>query len=315
MEFSVNRMFAFLVALTLTSAAADGQELDAVPRWAVIASGYNYSPDIVYTRANGQDLKLDVISIDPKTKPRPTVLYIHGGGWVNGTKGNTTLAALPFLARGMDVVNIDYRVASDSLAPAAVEDCRCALRWVYRHAKDYGFDTTKIVVAGESAGGHLALTTAMLDASAGFDNACPVQEGDEPLKAAAVVSYSGPTDVAELLEGPHQQWFALMWFGSLPDRARLARRLSPLSYVRPGLPPIILAHGDRDPYVPYEQAMHLHEALDRIGDPNQLITVAGPTHGWALEIEWAVQQQMFNALEKYGILPRNSTVGADRPLR
>ena len=64
----------------------------------------------------------------------------------------------------MNTINIDYRLAEDSLAPAAVEDCRCALRWVYRHAKEYGFDTNKIVVAGESAGGHLALMTAMLDA-------------------------------------------------------------------------------------------------------------------------------------------------------
>ena len=303
--------FIFLATLTLTSLGAYGQNPDAVSQWTITASGYSYYPDIVYTRANGRDLKLDVISIDPKNEPKPTLLYIHGGGWVNGKKGNTTLAALPFMAKGMDVVNIDYRLADDALAPAAVEDCRCALRWVYRHAKDYGFDTTKIVVAGESAGGHLALTTAMLDAKDGFDNACPQQEGDALLRPAAVVSYSGPADVVDLLEGPHQQWFALMWFGSLSDRLELARRLSPLTYVRPKLPPIILAHGDRDPYVPYEQALRLHESLDRIGDPNQLITVAGPMHGWALEIDRNVQQQVLEALEKYGILP----TGADKPAR
>jgi acetyl esterase/lipase len=296
------RRILLIACLALSSIVAYSQQSDPVFQWAVTASGHSFYPDIVYKKANGHDIKLDVIAIEPLTVPKPTLLYIHGGGWVNGKKGNTTLAPLPYLARGMNTVNIDYRLAEDALAPAAVEDCRCALRWVYRNAKKYGFDTSKIVVAGESAGGHLALITGMLDANAGFDNECPAQEDDVPLKAAAIVSYSGPTDVVDLLEGPHQGWFALAWFGSLPNRADLARRLSPLTYVRPGLPPIIQAHGDHDPYVPYEQALHLYQALDRAGVPNRLITLPGPIHGWAVEKVLSVEEQVFSALEKYGIL-------------
>jgi len=273
-------------------------------RWAVAASGSSYHPDIVYKRANGQEIKLDVISIEPTTQRRPTLLYIYGGGWVNGSKGSVTLAPLPYLYTGMNVVNINYRLARDSLAPAAVEDCRCAFRWIYRHAKEYGFDTNKIVIAGESAGGHLALITAMLEPSAGFDNECLDQEDNPTLKAAAVVSYSGPTDVAEFLQEPNQRWFALKWFGSLPNRLDLARRLSPVSYVRPGLPPIIQAHGDEDPHVPYEQVLRLKKALDQAGDPNQLITLHGTIHGWAVEKEMKVEEQVFDALENYGVLPR-----------
>jgi acetyl esterase/lipase len=293
----------FVIAcLALSSIVAYSQQSDPTFQWAVTASGHSFYPDLVYKKANGHDIKLDVIAIEPLTVPKPTLLYIHGGGWVNGKKGNTTLAPLPYLARGMNTVNIDYRLAEDALAPAAVEDCRCAFRWIYRHAKEYGFDTSKIVVAGESAGGHLALITAMLDANAGFDNECPAQEGDVPLKAAAIVSYSGPTDVGDLLEGPHPSWFALAWFGSLPNRTELARRVSPVTYVRPGLPPIIQAHGDHDPYVPYEQVLRLHQALDHAGVPNQLITLAGPIHGWAVEKVLSVEEQVFSALEKYGIL-------------
>ena len=291
-----------LAWLAFSSVVVYSQTSDPTFQWAVTASGHSFYSDIVYKRANGHDIKLDVIAIEPLTVPKPTLLYIHGGGWVNGKKGSTTLAPLPYLYRGMNTINIDYRLAEDALAPAAVEDCRCALRWVYRNAKKYGFDTSKIVVAGESAGGHLALITGMLDANAGFDNECPVEEGDAPLKAAAIVSYSGPTDVLDLLEGPHQSWFALTWFGSLPNRTDLARRLSPVTYVRPGLPPIILAHGDHDPYVPYEQVLRLHQALDRAGVPNQLITLPGPIHGWAVEKVLSVEEQVFSALEKYGIL-------------
>ncbi|HSS97751.1 MAG TPA: alpha/beta hydrolase, partial [Terriglobales bacterium] len=128
---------------------------DAVFRWSVAASGYRFISDIEYKGIQGQSLKLDVIAIEPLSQPRPTLLFIHGGGWVNGNKNETTLASLPFLNQGMNTVNIDYRLASQAHAPASVEDCRCALRWIYRHAKEYGFDTNKIVVVGESAGGHL----------------------------------------------------------------------------------------------------------------------------------------------------------------
>jgi acetyl esterase/lipase len=302
----MKRISSCLAFLCFAMGISYGQRRDVVFEWAVAASGVSFHSDIVYTKGNGQDQKLDVIVIDPPSQARPTLLYIHGGGWVNGKKGSTTLAPLPYLARGMNTVNVDYRLAEESVAPAAVEDCRCALRWIFRHAKDYGFDTNKIVVAGESAGGHLALTTAMLQASDGFDTGCPAQEGDVPLKAAAVVSYSGPADVADLLEGPHQQWFAQSWLGSNPNRIDLARHLSPVNYVRPGLPPIILAHGDTDPYVDYGQIARFHQLLDKAGAPNVLITLPGPIHGWAVEKELKVEEQVFEALEKYGILSRES---------
>ena len=89
--------------------------------------------------------------------PRPTLIYIHGGGWVGGTKESSVLNVLPYMKHGMAVVNVEYRLAATSLAPAAVADCRCALRWVIANAEEHGFDTEKIVVTGHSAGGHLSL--------------------------------------------------------------------------------------------------------------------------------------------------------------
>jgi dipeptidyl aminopeptidase/acylaminoacyl peptidase len=94
----------------------------------------------------------------------------------------------------------------------------------------------------------------------------------------------------------------LKWFGSQPNQLELGRRLSPISYVRPGLPPIILAHGDTDPYVPYSQAVHLHELLDRAKVPNQIVLLHGPIHGWAVEKELSVEEQVFDLLKKYGVL-------------
>ena len=79
----------------------------------------------------------------------PTLLYIHGGGWVGGGKDRQNHHFLPYLEMGFAVVNIEYRLAAVALAPAAVEDARCALRWIYNNAEKYGFDTNRIVVSGK----------------------------------------------------------------------------------------------------------------------------------------------------------------------
>src|SRR5580700_7903536 len=112
--------------LAFTTVQVFAQDLDPVSRWATVASLYRVYADIVYQRVSGQDLKLDVITPGPPTQVRPTVILIHGGGWTDDTKSDFSLFTLPYLAKGMATVNIDYRLARDSLAPAAVEDCRCA---------------------------------------------------------------------------------------------------------------------------------------------------------------------------------------------
>src|SRR5262249_20095246 len=122
-------------------------------------------PNVTYLRANGWEGKLDVYAQrqPPNTPASPVVIFIHGGGWVQGNKeGYILQGVLPYVAMGYSVVNVEYRLANVSLAPAAIEDCRCALRWVVAHAKDYNFDAGRIVVSGASAGGHLALTTGMI---------------------------------------------------------------------------------------------------------------------------------------------------------
>jgi acetyl esterase/lipase len=177
---------------------------------------------------------------------------------------------------GFAVVNVEYRLARVSPAPAAVEDCLCALRWVIRNAKEYNLDTNRIVLTGHSAGGHLAMTTAMIPASVGLDRQCP---GNEQLKAAAIVNWYGITDVADLLDGPNMKTYAVTWLGSMPDRVEVAKRVSPLTYVRKDMPPIISIQGDADPTVPYTHSVRMHEALRRAGVDEKLITIPGGRHG------------------------------------
>jgi acetyl esterase/lipase len=269
-------VLAAVSAAVFSSALAYAQSPESAARAADLSNKYRIVSNVTYVTANNWEAKLDVYVPREASAPNPTLIYIHGGGWVGGAKETSWIQLLPYLETGWSVVNVEYRLARISLAPAAVEDCRCALRWVIRNAKQYNFDTSKLVVTGHSAGGHLSLTTGMLPSSAGLDRECP---GSEDLKVAAIVNWFGITDVVDLLDGPNMKEYAVAWLSSMPNREEIGRRVSPLTYVRGGLPPIITIHGDADPVVPYSNAVRLHEALNKAGVPNQLVTIPGGKHG------------------------------------
>jgi len=266
-----------IVALVLAASSILAAQ-DSPLAWAArMENTYRIVPNVTYLTASNWEAKLDLFVTRTPDKPQPTLIFIHGGGWTGGNKEGRDLAILPYLDMGMNVVNVEYRLARVAQAPAAVEDCRCALRWVIQNAKQYGVDVNRIVVSGDSAGGHLALTTAMLPASAGLDRQCP---GPDNLKVAAVVNWYGISDVNELLDGPNMKPYAVTWLGSATDREQIAKRVSPLTYVRAGLPPVFTIHGDADPTVPYTQSVRLHKALTDAGVANELMTIPGGKHGF-----------------------------------
>ena len=267
-----------VVSLSHTvTAQGSSPPLSPAAQWAeTVADQYWIFPDITYGVANNYTLKLDVWQRKNAKAPAPTLVYYHGGGWIFGDRTGATLLFMPYLEMGWNVVNVEYRMASVSLAPAAVEDARCALRWAFRNAKQYQIDTTKIVLTGHSAGGHLALIAGMLSKGTDLDNEC---YGTEQLPVAAIINWFGISDVTDVVEGPNLKNYAAMWMGSQPDKLAIARRVSPITYVRHGLPSIISIHGDRDPVVPYAQSVKLHQALNAAGVPNQLVTIQGGGHG------------------------------------
>ena len=276
--------------------AVHGRAQEAVSWTYNGVNDYRIVPNIVYSTANNYECKLDAYIRNNPGRTTPTVVYIHGGGWVIGAKEPSVMGILPYLEMGLSVVNVEYRLARVSLAPAAVQDCRLALRWVFKNAKLYGFDTTKIIVTGGSAGGHLALMTGMLDPSYGFD--IPTDwdyTGVEP-KVAAIVNWYGITDVKDLLSGANRQEYAVNWLSNLSDKETIAQKMSPLTYVRRGLPPIFTVHGDKDQLVPYSHAVRLHDGLTKAGVPNQLITIPGGRHGGFAKEEMA---RVFAAIKQF----------------
>ncbi len=280
-------------------------QLSETAAWsATTPDRYWVTPNITYATATGFECKLDVYRPANAVSPVPTVVYIHGGGWVIGSKEAAVLQILPYLEMGFAVVNVEYRLARVALAPAAVEDCRRALRWVFANAKTYAFDTNKVVVTGGSAGGHLALMTGLLDVSSGFDQTTGWDPVPVVPRVAAIINWYGITDVADLLEGPNYQQYAAAWLGRLPNRQELAKAVSPMTYVRKSTAPILTIHGDADQLVPYSHAVRLHDALKRTGVKNEFITIPGGRHGGFSKEEMVrIYERVREFLKDVGIAP------------
>ena len=272
-----------------------------------LAGRYSVHVGVTYQKAGGWEGKLDVYQPNG-TGSSPTVVYFHGGGWtVPATKESVVLQLMPFLESGFAVVNVEWRGTDIAEAPAMVEDSRCALRWVMAHASEYKFDADKIITAGESNGGYLALMAGMLPVSAGFDRHCP---GTPTPKVAAIVDWYGHVDLAARLGGSDTLSGINLYIGSRSDRVEMARRVSPVTYVRAGLPSLFITHGDADEVIPFEQSITLTDALQRSGADFEFIPVSGGKHGYVHATQAsAVWPKVFTFLRQRGLVPSERTGG------
>ena len=158
---TTNLSFVAAAAL-LTAVQPAAAQLSPAAEWATrVATEYQITSNVTYLTASNYESKLDVYARRGATTPQPTVVYFHGGFWAAGAKENSVMALVPWLEMGWNVVNVEYRLARVAPAPAAVEDALCALRFIVSQAETYRVDVQRIVVTGESAGGHLTLMSAM----------------------------------------------------------------------------------------------------------------------------------------------------------
>jgi dipeptidyl aminopeptidase/acylaminoacyl peptidase len=136
-----------------------------------------------------------------------------------------------------------------------------------------------------SSGAHLALLAGMGAELPGEAGAGAERAAASP--AAAIVSWFGISDVADLLRGHRPRRYARRWVGEGAAALSLARALSPVEFVTAKTPPVVSVHGTLDPTVPYEQSARLHEALERCGVRHRLFTVPEGGHGDFAEEVWA----------------------------
>jgi acetyl esterase/lipase len=210
---------------------------------------------------------------DTRGKPRPGVVVIHGGGWLEGDKssfasrdGGVPGNIVDFAAQGFVAVTINYRLSEEAPFPAALEDCKCAVRWLRAHAEEFHLDAHHIGAYGNSAGGHLAMLLGMVGKGAEFEGDGPYQE--ESSSVQAVVSDSGPVDLLDQYEHDRLRGVIARFLGGPPEGERILayKRASPSHRVGPNVPPLLLIYGGADEQVPVETTDRFVVALDRAGN-------------------------------------------------
>lgn len=267
----------FSVALCIAGISVLAQDADTATYKPVeLPAGYTSQLNVVYTKVKDWDGKMDIYLPSKDKGPSPVVINIHGGGWNKGVKESQT-GFSTFFKMGYAVANIEYRLTGQATAPAAVEDTRCALIYLVKHAKELNIDVNKIVIMGGSAGGHLALMGGLLGNDHRFDGNCP---GVENIKVAAIIDKYGITDVWDWGYGKNvTSKSATRWLGDKAKDEKFAASVSPITYVNKNSPPIFIVHGDADPVVPYQHSVDLHKKLQEVGVKTEFITVPGGQHG------------------------------------
>ena len=269
-------------------------------------------PNITYLSVDSIDLQLDAyipaknLGGDPWVEftedRKPVLLYIHGGGWTGLNRSIRNLNIMPYIDKGFAVVNIDYRLLYQAPFPACIADCRYALNWIYENAAQYKFDTTRIVVSGESAGGHLALMTGFMTHDR--EIFIPGKPVTRHLKVAAVINWFGVSDMEKIATFWNSEYFVRNLTGDSLTKEYIYKTCSPLTYVNPAVPPVLTIHGDLDDSVPFIHAQLLHDALDKNQVKNKLIIIEGKRHGDFDENEMS---HSFDAIWKFlnesGIIP------------
>jgi acetyl esterase/lipase len=232
---------------------------------------------VVYGKGGGEDLKLDLYAPSGSPGPFPAMVLIHGGAWCAGAKEGYRSQARTFAEHGYVAVTVGYRLAPAHRFPAQVEDVKCAVRWLRANAHRYAVDPERIGAMGESAGGHLALLLGLTGPEDGFEGRGG-WEGQSS-KVRVVVNCAGPTDLSRpgWLELTDKVIADLLGAGRDANPAAY-RAASPVSYVRPGSPPVLTIHGVKDLIVPYEQATVLDAALRAAGGTSRLEPVPDKGH-------------------------------------
>lgn len=240
--------------------------------------------DAEFARAGDLALKLDLHL--PQGTPRPPlIVWVHGGAWRSGSKSGMPLAAM--VAEGHAVASVDYRLSTQAKFPAQIHDIKAAIRFLRAHAGEWALPAGKIVVAGDSAGGHLAALVGVSNGVAELEGTVGKDLGQSS-DAQGIISFYGGANLTTILKQstPHGlsmrvPALELLLGGqpeNLPDLAKLA---SPVFHVDKQDPPLLLLHGDQDPQMPVNQSLELYGAYRKADAPVQLEIVHGAAHGGA----------------------------------
>lgn len=266
--------------------------------------------NIAYGEAKNQ--KMNIYLPESGDGPFPVIFFLHGGGWQGGSRHDTQVN--PFLhgiERGYAVISCGYRLMPEVNYPENLYDVKAALRFIGEHGSKYMLDTEHLVIAGASAGAHLAMMTA-------FTQGMPAFEGSEISTAPvirAVVDQFGPTDFAMENAQFEESGYARMNPPAPAGKGTADRLLnadtsvnphlvsfvSPIMNVHKDIPPVLILHGKYDPMVPYQQSVTLYDKICKIcGEGHAKLIISDEcTHADTKYESEPYTTEIFTFIEKY----------------
>ena len=265
LTLSVFALFAWL--LTASSIAADEPT----------------NKDVPYGSVGDISLLLDFYEPTKRQQERSLIIWVHGGAWRSGTKSGVPIAKLR--EQGFAIASVEYRLSPVAKFPAQIHDIKSAIRFLRSNADRFGVDADRFVLAGSSAGGHLAVLAAVSD---GMPELSGSLQTDVKISSSvqAVVSFYGAGNLQTILAqstpfGLGVRVPALeLFLGGLPDKEpTLARLASPVEHIDARDPPLWLFHGDQDPQMPINQSHELVGAYKKLDLPVQFEVIYGGKHG------------------------------------
>lgn len=293
--------------------------LRCVPTWvglavlflggsAVQAADIKVDRDVIYGKGGSTELKLDIARPDGQG-PFPAIVFIHGGGWHQGSRERYRDMIREAAERGYVAATISYRLmkfdedkkettTAEPRFPAQINDAKAAVRWLRANADKYHVDPRRIGVTGESAGGHLSLLVGLTDSKANLEG--DGGKAEESSRVQAVVNVFGPTDMAKCYETSSVAWIFRLFMGGTPEEAaETYQAASPITYVSSDDPPVLTIHGDKDALVPIAQAKMLDDKMKSAGAKHTLLLLEGQGHGFQGKAKETATNALWDFFKKH----------------
>ena len=244
----------------------------------VVPEGVHFERGVEFANPDEQHLQLDIAQPEGPG-PFPAVVCIHGGGFRAGKRDSYDALCLALAKEGYVAITVTYRLAPAFPFPAAVHDCKAAVRWLRANADKYRVNPAKIGVMGGSAGGHLAQFLGVTAGIAEFEG--PGNAGQSST-VTCVVNHYGPSDLTQSYgkSVDAAEVLPLFFGGNLEEKRREHIVGSPLYWVTPNAAPTLCIHGTEDKYVAFEQAGWLVERLKASAVEAELLKIDGAGHGF-----------------------------------
>lgn len=235
-----------------------------------------------------------------KTENCPAIVFIHGGGWTSGSADVFFPHVRYFAYRRMVAFSIEYRLMTPNGTSVTdcIADCKSAIRYIRTHAQELNVDVNKIVVCGDSAGGHLAACLGVID---GFDDLA--DDKNVNFKANVMILFNPGLDLTV------PSWVKIPIGGAaieknatlqqqIPTKQQLelAKKVSPIFNIHKGVPPTLLMHGLDDKVILPEQSIRFNEIMKQAGNRCELILLPATRHAFVMTNYTATEYSVVSAI-------------------